>query len=338
MPELRSATLPVRPSVRPSPPLLPSDLQKEPRLIDPSLLPAASPSTQEAHTHMLSTFHAPAARVGSASATLSSKIYYFSGRGGVEMAPLAPSSSSSSAGGGGGFDVFDPTTASWSEVHAGSGDAPEARSYHASCSDGQGVLYVHAGCPAKGRLRDLWCFDVGAGSDSRGWRKLAEAPGPARGGASVCWCKGKVWRMNGFDGETEQGGCLDVYSPEEDEWETMGYAADGKEGPEPRSVGCLVPVQVGGKDLLVTMFGEGRPSDLGHAGAGKMWGDVWAYDLERRKWLCVEIEGEAPRPRGWFDADAVEGGKVFVTGGLGDGNESGEGNERLDDAWILELK
>jgi hypothetical protein len=29
----------------------------------------------------------------------------------------------------------------------------------------------------------------------------------------------------------------------------------------------------------VTIFGERNPSSLGHAGAGKMFGDVWAYDI-----------------------------------------------------------
>jgi hypothetical protein len=71
-------------------------------------------------------------------------------------------------------------------------------------------------------------------------------------------------------------------------------------------------------------------------GAGKMLGDVWVYAVEEGVWRVVKgTEGEeTPRGRGWFDADVVKiEGKdaVVVVGGLG------EGNERLDDLWILEF-
>lgn len=141
--------------------------------------------------------------------------------------------------------------------------------------------------------------------------------------------------MGGFDGEREIGGKIDVYDVARDEWETEDFAGDGKTGPEARSVCAMVGVRVGGREKLVTLFGERDPSGVGHEGAGKMLGDVWMWDLEERWWTRIEAGGEdgVPDPRGWFDADVVrvEGGndKVVVHGGLG------EDNERLMDVWLL---
>lgn len=136
--------------------------------------------------------------------------------------------------------------------------------------------------------------------------------------------------MNGFDGKTEQGGAIDCYDPLADKWETIIYKADGVQGPIARSVCTLLAVKVGGKAKLVTLFGESDPSNLGHAGAGKMLSDVWVFDLEGRTWEVVQIPGEAPPARGWFDAGVLKDeSTVVVSGGLA------ESNERLDDVWVL---
>jgi len=85
------------------------------------------------------------------------------------------------------------------------------------------------------------------------------------------------------------------------------------------------------------MFGETDPSALGHAGAGKMLGNVWAYSLQAKKWYKIDWEGEGPKPRGWFAADLVPGGgqdgksAVIVHGGLA------EDNSRLGDVWKFEF-
>jgi N-acetylneuraminic acid mutarotase len=263
----------------------------------------------------------PQPRVGSATTTtLDGKIYLFSGRGGVDMAPLEDD---------GVLWVLDPLKKGWKQlVPDGGPDAPKpaGRSYHAMAGDGRDTLYVHAGCPAKGRLGDLWSFDVKAGS----WKRLADAPGPARGGTSLAYSQGRLWRMNGFDGKVELGGTIDVYDIATDRWETITYDADGKTGPTARSVCALLALDVNGKPSLVTLFGESDPSNLGHAGAGNMLGDVWLFDIHSKQWRAVETEGMVPPPRGWFDADVLEGRTaILVTGGLK------ATNERLDDAWIL---
>ena len=81
-----------------------------------------------------------------------------------------------------------------------------------------------------------------------------------------------MFRINGFDGKTEQGGAVDVYDPGQDKWSSIEYKPDGVRGPKARSVSAFVPIKtIAGRELLVTMFGEGAPSDLGHAGAGRMF-------------------------------------------------------------------
>lgn len=269
---------------------------------------------------------APSPRVGSASATLNGTMCLFSGRGGVDMAPVEEK---------GALWMFDPKHSSWSKLTPADSSAPypPARSYHSSASDGCNIFFLHAGCPAKGRLSDLWKFDV----VERTWTQLPDAPAPHRGGTSIAYSEGKLYRMNGFDGEIEQGGAIDIFDLSENTWSTKTFKADGFDGPEARSVCTLLPVHLVKKDKLLTLFGERDPSSLGHAGAGKMLGDVWVYDISENWWTRLQPEGPhgIPAPRGWFDADVVkvEAGNdsVLVHGGLG------ENNQRLTDAWCLKF-
>jgi hypothetical protein len=86
----------------------------------------------------------------------------------------------------------------------------------------------------------------------------------------------------------------------------------------------------------VTLFGEHDPSLLGHAGAGKMLGDVWAYDIAGERWSKLETMGDVPQPIGWFDADTVKGNEgsdaILLHGGLA------EENSRLGDVWIMKFE
>lgn len=264
---------------------------------------------------------APSPRVGSASATIGDKIYFFSGRGGPEMAPVDEK---------GAVWSLDTRSNEWTLLSPSSPLFPDARSYHTIASDGADTIYVHAGCPEKGRLADLWAFSV----SKKEWKQLSSAPDPPRGGTSIAWADGKLYRMNGFDGQKEVGGDLDVYDPVNDSWSTVSFQANGKDGPGARSVAALVPVKVHGGTSLVTLFGESDPSSLGHQGAGKMLSDIWAYSLENKTWSEISIQSNEARPdaRGWFDADVValdEGEGVAISGGLG------ETNERLNDLWLL---
>lgn len=263
----------------------------------------------------------PSPRVGTASTAISSKIYVFSGRGGPSMTATEES---------GGLWCFDSSLSTWYLITPADDSAkhPAARSYHCMASDGVDKIYLHAGCPVAGRLADLWAFSV----SERTWTKLADAPGAPRGGSSIAFSGGKLYRMNGFDGRTEQGGSIDIYNIETNEWTERKFTPNGVDGPEARSVSALLPAKINGRTMLVTLFGERDPSVLGHAGAGKMLGDVWSYDLEKNEWKDVQIiSGEIPPARGWFDADVLGSSKIVVAGGLN------EANERLDDVWVLSL-
>jgi N-acetylneuraminic acid mutarotase len=197
-------------------------------------------------------------------------------------------------------------------------------------NDSRDALYVHAGCPEKGRLNDLWAFVI----SSRRWVQLASAPGNERGGTSIAFCGSEdlLFRLNGFDGKREIGGSVDVYNPVNNSWTSKQYNADGVEGPEPRSVSCLLCLKAGGKSWLVIAFGERDPSSLGHQGAGKMLSDVWAYDIQESEWTKVEVVGgEAPQSRGWFAAEVLGTDGIVVQGGLA------EDNSRLGDVWVGRL-
>lgn len=279
--------------------------------------------TAEASTLDTPTTDAPTPRVGSASAVIKDSLYIFSGRGGTAMAPVEEN---------GAIWRYTPSRPGWELLRpAGPGlPFPAGRSYHAMASDGSDLVFVHAGCPEEGRLRDLWSFSLG----SRAWSELPPAPGPARGGTSIAYSGGRLYRMNGFDGTAEQGGLVDTYDLATNKWSSLAFKPDGENGPGPRSVSTLVAVTVKGKTYLVTMFGECDPSSLGHAGAGKMLSDVWAFDVDGQEWVRVETTGGSPAPRGWFDADAVRGGDsdaIIVHGGLA------ENNSRLGDAWRLDF-
>jgi hypothetical protein len=273
---------------------------------------------------VLATSLSPCPRVGSASSSLHGKIYLFSGRGGEAMSPIEEH---------GAVWVFDPSTEDWTLLSPSdpSKPLPPARSYHCSTSNGDDKIYIHAGCPETGRLADLWSFQP----SSHTWLRLADAPAPPRGGTSIAFHQGLLYRMNGFDGETEQGGSLDIYDPTNNTWSSRQYSADGVSGPTPRSVSALLPLVIGGKPSLVTLFGERDPSSLGHQGAGKMLGDVWMYDIHSTTWSEVIVKGpdssNIPSPRGWFGADVVDQSEILLLGGLG------EANERLSDAWLLKF-
>lgn len=276
----------------------------------------------------------PNPRVGTASTGLDGKVYVFSGRGGVAMTAIEENGS---------LWAFDcsPSVASedlkWTFVSPIDANSPypEGRSYHAVTNDGSDTIYVHGGCPAKGRLSDLWSFNI----STRSWTKLPPAPGAGRGGSSIAMSGGLLYRMNGFEGKTEQGGTLDIYDPNLNAWSSLSYSPNGIDGPEPRSVSCLLALEIQGRPSLVTAFGEHDPSPLGHQGAGRMFADIWVFDIKTSKWRLLkasEGSGEHPAARGWFDADvwrSKDGSsdRIVIAGGLA------EDNQRLSDLWILEF-
>ncbi|KAK6501457.1 hypothetical protein TWF481_009295 [Arthrobotrys musiformis] len=273
----------------------------------------------------------PIPRVGSTTTSLNNDLYLFSGRGGPSMAPIEEN---------GGIWKYTPTSKSWQFIlpKYPTTSFPLGRSYHAAtASPTEGVLYIHSGCPESGRLSDLWSYNP----QENIWTKLPDAPGASRGGSSISTFQDPqsrvtiLARMNGYSGTEEIGGIIDLYTPRTHSWERIVFEPNGVDGPGPRSVGTLLTVRIAGKQYLFTMFGEGRPSPLGHAGAGRMWDDAWVFDVEEKSWQKVEWETLGPAPRGWFAADVVQvEGKdgVVLHGGLG------EDNQRLGDVWLLKFE
>ncbi|KAI0386632.1 hypothetical protein F5Y04DRAFT_241968 [Hypomontagnella monticulosa] len=262
---------------------------------------------------------------------------------------------------------------------------------------GFGTFIIHGGCtPDGGRTADVWAFDV----RSRTWKELPPAPGPARGGAALALAKSRLYRFGGYDGEMELGGQLDVLELALDEFDDrvsrgeIGVFARGAwqtllapvtSAPPPSSSGetaKLVPAEEwpgnrsvssmelvlggGGREYLVLMLGERSPSAEGHAGAGRFWGDAWAFQVPplgmtaasvtdaflqavgrktgEGKWTRVvagpfdedeKADVEGPSPRGWLASAPLgdlEENAILVFGGLS------ENNQRLGDGWIFRLE
>ena len=308
----------------------------------------------------------PVARVGHSAAAARGRIFIFGGRGGPEMTALDEQ---------GKLRIFDTLTQTWDALSPPPDTKfPQARSYHASCANADGsAIFVHAGCPSTGaRLSDTWAWYL----DSGKWTKLADAPAPGRGGTSICVAQNRLWRFGGFDGKGELGGCLDYLELGSSEgeamksgWQTVPFTFEGREAksetvPANRSLAVLAPLNLGlGREYLLLALGEGDPSTQGHAGAGKFFQDVWAYELPAAsvsgaglkdairnrvpsmnsttgQWSKVEIAevavgaeektGGQWTGRGWFGSAPLENGSgVVVWGGIN------MGNERLGDGWIV---
>ena len=83
--------------------------------------------------------------------------------------------------------------------------------------------------------------------------------------------------------------------------------------------------------------GDPAPKELGHDGAGKFLSDVWGlrWSVEGGwSWekATLKKNGNVPQSRGWFAKDVTENGGIVMQGGLN------EKNERLGDAWLLNVE
>ncbi|PBP15504.1 kelch domain-containing protein [Diplocarpon rosae] len=193
------------------------------------------------------------------------------------------------------------------------GEVPEKRVGHTAAVIGERIFVW--GCPVSGRTNDLWGFDV----RSRTWKEFPAAPGKPRGGTSITVSKHRIYRYGGFNGTGEEGGQVDILDLGIDtlsgtgpsteaavvakgKWHTLDFTKENMTCPGNRSVAGLHAITTGmGREYLVLLFGERDPSSQGHDGAGKFWGDIWAFH-------------------------------IVLWGGL-----NGK-NEREDDGWILRIE
>jgi hypothetical protein len=124
----------------------------------------------------------------------------------------------------------------------------------------------------------------------------------------------------------------------------------------------------GGREYLILFLGERDPSTQGHAGAGKFWDDVWAFQCPPQGMTAASLDHATRQALGketgeglWTqirvaDAEGLEGEDVrqLIPGGRGWFGSSSMGdldvsgivlwgglnslNERQDDGWILRLE
>ena len=332
----------------------------------------------------------PSPRVGHTAAVISDRIYVFGGRGGKEMKPLEEN---------GRIWEFDTKIYKWSYIDPVEGSPyPEARSYHASTADEcplpskqhssvnlngspglarHGTIFIHGGCPAKGRLGDVWAFDVA----SKSWSRLPDAPGAPRGGASLTFAQNRLFRFGGFDGESELGGqidYLDIGLADFDEqngkgqifgfsgqWEAVMFGKDIAT-PGNRSVAGMHAITTGaGRNFLLLFFGERDPSLNGHEEAGKFYEDVWSYQLQSESMTAASLKDTARRLVGaktgqssWAQVEIPEatmsdgylqrpGARGWFASAQVQDNDIGsillwgginERNERQGDGWILTIE
>ncbi|KAI9068682.1 galactose oxidase [Trametes sanguinea] len=296
----------------------------------------------------------PEPRVGATTVWHKDTLYMWGGRGGPDMIPLDPHQ----------VGVWKATVEFGQEPHGQLGSvvweriparneeqAPETRSYHTAVAYND-KLYIHAGCPATGRLSTLHAFNL----KERMWEALASAPEPGRGGTclvatAISESTDVLLRYGGFCGHElpDTAGAVDIYSISEDKWSTVRPAADPAHGnPGPRSVHGFARFQSTSKNasdaVAVLYHGERDASKLGHAGAGSFWGDVWLLTKEPGvndllsgwAWRKVDIgEGSTPEGRGWFPSaswvDPSGNTRVVLFGGLL------SSNTRSDELWELQI-
>ena len=188
----------------------------------------------------------------------------------------------------------------------------------ASGFDDHGTIFIYGGCPASGRVSDVWAFDIA----SRFWSQLPDAPGPARGGPSLTFSRDRLYRFGGFDGEKELGGPIQFLRltkstfddkggkgelaviPSTGKWESV-EPSDGTPIPGDRSVAGLQPVTTGqGRHYLLLLLGERVPSSSGHEAAGNFWDDAWSFQLRPEGMTAASFKDAT---RQLFGAKTAEG-------------------------------
>jgi len=256
----------------------------------------------------------PSSRLGHTTAVIGSKIYLFGGR-------------DSSKNDLGDIWCFDTLSSSWNCLEIpNNAPKPEPRSYHAMESIDQ-KIYIFGGCgydstlKAASRLNDLWVFDP----QFLTWEKLSpEGDIPCcRGGPALVKFQTDLYLLFGFNGE-EIHDCW-KFSICQNRW----FKLEGVT-PNARSVfGCCSLSEKG----IFLFGGEGKPSGIGHLGAGDHNNDTYIYNPLTNVWTLLPSSETTPIPRGWHAcAYSVDASQVFLFGGLSNSNE------RLGDAYVFQVE
>jgi len=251
----------------------------------------------------------PSNRLGHAAAVVNSKIYFLGGRNESkdELDDMW---------------VFDTTNNTWKVVVI-EDPKPTPRSYHAMESIGNDI-YIFGGCgivdgkeKTSCRYSDFWKFNT---VESKWTQIITDTAPTCRGGPGlVKYQKDSLILLFGFNGQ-EMADCW-KYTISQNKWEEL---KNSKNAPNARSVFSYCSL---GDDSVFIFGGEGKPSGIGHLGAGDHNNDSFIYKSNQDEWKLLPITDTTPTPRGWHSCTAIDGG-VALFGGLS--NE----NIRLDDFYI----
>lgn len=213
---------------------------------------------------------------------------------------------------------------------------------------------------------------------SQTWVAYPEAPGPARGGASLVCAQNQLYRFGGYNGEEQLGGQidhLDISALENCDGKKVELPIGTHTGtwestPAPaeiaRSVAGLHSITTGqGRNYLLLLLGEKTPSASGHEGAGQFWDDVWSFQIQPESMTAASIKdatrrlvnaktGEGSWAKVYISESSMEEGQLVQPSSRGwfasaQANDLGKdsvvlwggltsNNERAGDGWILTVE
>ncbi|KAL1867548.1 hypothetical protein VTK73DRAFT_4100 [Phialemonium thermophilum] len=204
-------------------------------------------------------------------------------------------------------------------------------------SEGFGTFIIHGGCLANGRASDTWAFDV----RSRVWKELPRAPGKARGGTAICISKSRLYRFGGFNGESEEGGQLDMLDLGVDTFDDQrvndGEVVLTARGPW-RSL-----VQFRDIDYSASGDDETTPEAEAAAAAAAAAGTADA-NAATPLTQTMQAPGDVwpgPRSVAALEALNVGGGREYLVLALGERQPSNAGHAAAglfwDDVWVFQV-
>lgn len=226
------------------------------------------------------------------------------------------------------FDWEDKTWCQFSE----NGEVPEARSFHQMVpgqASNSNKLYVFGGCAKKGRLNDLYEFDI----KGEIWKKLpTSADIKGRGGACFTAIGNDLYVIAGFAGEETS----DVHKYSNGIWTKL---TDFPSQIAPRSVAAVCSLPSLG--MICVFGGELSPSARGHEGAGNFSNEVLCLPTTGNQVVYVpKVKGIVPVARGWLNCallkeETEKSAQIVFFGGL-KGND--ENPVRCNDMWTIHIE
>jgi hypothetical protein len=232
---------------------------------------------------------------------------------------------------------FDTRALRWSEVLPSGPSPPPRRCPGWSAAGGVVHLWGGSGVGSDSRsvtfLSDSWMFEPATAR----WTCLEPGDGPAGSttadgadrvapGPRYCAAVAHAGdRLVVFGGYTEDAAGRrqldDTWIAGAGAWRRVPGAGDGRNVAPPPRYGCMFAVS--GADLYV----------CGGAGDGIDRIDLWRFDVPRRRWERLEVEGGvAPAPR-YYAAMAVHDGRVVLFGGRSRWHPT----RSYNDLWTFDL-